>query len=155
VARTVVAPDGVRWTVRRRWLHAPIRPRWRGSGDAFADASLDLGFDLGDSVLGVIAAIIAIIFLAAVVAFVLLPLAILLVEILIFVVLAVAGLAGRIAFRRPWRLEARSEGGARRAWSVAGWRDSRDALAEIAAALEQGRAPALSAAAWSGAPGSR
>lgn len=153
--RVVTDPEGARWRVRRRWLMAPIRPRYRG-----ADASnFDLpggGFDAADGVLGAIVAVIAIIVLAAFVAFVVIPLALLLVEVLIFLVLAGAGLAGRVLLRRPWTLEARRLGASTRmTWSVAGWRDSREALDEIAAALQAGRPVALSAAAWSGAPGSR
>lgn len=119
-----------------------MRPRWRGASrdGSLLDGAPDLGFDLGDSVFGAIAAVLAIIALAALLAFYVLPLAILLLEVLIFLVLATAGLFGRVALRRPWRLEARSEW-TRLEWSVAGWRDSRDALEAIAVALERGRLP--------------
>jgi hypothetical protein len=141
LARRVTAPDGTEWTVRRRWVHAPIRPRWRGTRDADAfDVADGLG-DFGDSgIFGVIAAVIAIVVLAALVAFVLLPLAILLVEVLLFVLLAGLGLFGRVLLRRPWRIEARAAGGGRRAVvrEVSGWRDSRDAIAELAAEAQRG-----------------
>jgi len=139
LARRVVAPDGTRWTVRRRWVHAPVRPRWRGTRDADAFNLADLGGDLGDSgILGAIAAIIAIVVLAAFVAFVLLPLAILLVEVLLFVLLAGLGLFGRVLLRRPWKIEARADDGRRTVREVAGWRDSRDAIAQLAADAERG-----------------
>ncbi|WP_445149069.1 hypothetical protein [Baekduia sp. Peel2402] len=139
MARRVVAPDGVRWTVRRRWVHAPVRPRWRGTRDADAFSFADLGGGLGDSgVLGAIAAIIAIIVLAAFIAFVLLPLAVLLLEVLLFLLLAGIGLFGRVALRRPWRIEARSSDGRRTVREVSGWRDSRDAIAQLAADVERG-----------------
>lgn len=148
MARRVVAPDGTEWTVRRRWVHAPIRPRWRGTRDGDAFDWLDLGGGLGDSgILGVIAAIFVIVVLAALIAFVLLPLAILLLEVLVFLLLAGLGLLGRVLLRRPWRIEARAEGGPGAARppivrSVSGWRDSRDAIAELAAELERGALPA-------------
>jgi hypothetical protein len=141
VAREVVDPGGVRWRVLRRWWVSPLRPRWRGAQENGLEVLSDVGLALGDVSLGAIGAVIAIISVAAFVAFWILPLAILLVEVLVFVVLAAAGLAGRVALRRPWRLEARSDGGTRLTWHVAGWRDSRDALAAIATALERGRLP--------------
>lgn len=153
--RTVVDPGGRRWRVRRRWLGRWRRPRWRGADPTSLDVP-DFGLGDADGIIGLIFAIVAIVVLAAFVAFVALPLAILLVELLIFVVLAGAGIAGRLAFGRPWTLEARpDDGGAVRTWSVAGWRDSREALDEIATAVERGRPVALSAAASSAAPGSR
>jgi hypothetical protein len=141
LARRVTAPDGTLWPARRRWVHAPIRPRWRGTRDADAFSFADLGDGLGDSgVLGAIAAIIAIVVLAALVAFVLLPLAILLVEVLLFLLLAGLGLFGRVLLRRPWRIEARAEGSGRRpvVREVSGWRDSRDAIAELASEAQRG-----------------
>lgn len=138
MARRVVAPDGTRWTVRRRWLHAPLRPRWRGPDDGGL-GGIDLpDLDVGDSVLGVIAAVLAIVALAALIAFFLLPLAVLFVEVLVFLVLAAAGLLGRVAFRRPWRIEARADGGRTIRREVAGWRDSRDAIEQLASELERG-----------------
>jgi hypothetical protein len=141
VARKVVDPDGVRWRVLRRWWVSPVTPRWRGARDDGIDVVPDLGLDLADGLFAAIAAVFAILAVAAFLAFWVLPLAILVVEVLAFVVLAAAGLAGRVAFRRPWRLEARSDGGTRLTWRVAGWRDSREALAAIATALGQGRLP--------------
>jgi hypothetical protein len=143
VARKVVDPDGVRWRVLRRWWVSPVVPRWRGARDGGGiDGVPDLGLDLDDGIFGAIAVVLVILAVAALLAFWILPLAILVVEVLAFVVLAAAGLAGRLAFRRPWRLEARSDAGTRLTWHVAGWRDSRDALAAIATALENGRPPA-------------
>jgi hypothetical protein len=153
--RIVTDPQGRRWRVRRRWLVAPVRPRWRGADGGFFDVP-DIGVGDADGLLGAIVAVVVIVILAAFVAFYLLPLAILLVEVLIFVVLAAAGIAGRLLLRRPWTLEAEAlDGGPKMMWSVAGWRDSRDALDEIATAVERGRPVALSAAASSAAPGSR
>lgn len=139
MARTVVDPQGRRWKVRRRWLGTRRAPRWRG-GDADALSWIDLGgFGGADGILGAIVAVLAIIALAALIAFFLLPLAVLLVEPLVFLLLAGVGLMGRVAFRRPWTLEARVVGGPTKlSWSVSGWRNSREKLDEIATALERG-----------------
>jgi hypothetical protein len=87
VARRVVDPHGVTWTIRRRWLHAPVRPRWRGPDDGAS--VLDLAFGLDD--LGPITWVIGIVVLAGLLAFVVLPLAVLLLEVLVFLLLAAAG----------------------------------------------------------------
>ena len=101
-----------RWSTRRAGAGACAgggwrrrRPRWRGADPSSLDVP-DFGLDDADGIIGLIVAIVAIVVLAAFVAFVALPLAILLVELLIFVVLAEAGIAGRLAFGRPWTLEA-------------------------------------------------
>jgi hypothetical protein len=146
VARRVVDPHGVTWTIRRRWLHAPIRPRWRGPEDG--GSALDLASGLDG--LGPITVVVGIIALAALLAFFVLPLAVLLLEVLAFLALAGAGVLGRVLLRRPWRIEARDGDGREQTWAVAGWRDSRDAIEEIAAALAAGRGVDLPS---SGPPG--
>jgi hypothetical protein len=155
VATEVTAPDGARWTVRRRWLGERSLPRWRGRrfnvGDGAANA-LSAG---GDSVLSAIAVALAFAVVVALIVVFLLPLAILLAELLVFVVVAGLGVAARIALRRPWLLEA-SDGETTRRWVVSGWGASRAALAEIAAGLERGDAQVLpSAAVASGGPARR
>jgi hypothetical protein len=47
-------------------------------------------------------------------------------------VLAVAGVVGRVLFRRPWTVDAVDPSGARLAWSVVGWRASGGARRFIA-----------------------
>ena len=64
--------------------------------------------------------------------FVGIPLLIALGELLFIVVLAVVGVVGRVLFRRPWTVDAIDPAGARHAWSVVGWRSSRDARRFIA-----------------------
>ena len=156
MATEVVAPDGARWRVRRRWLGDRSLPRWRGmsSGD-LGGSLLDVVGAGGSSVLGAIAFALALAAVVALLVFFVLPLALLLVELLLFLVLVGAGIAARILFRRPWLLEA-TDGVMTRRWVVSGWHDSRDALAEIAAALERGDAQVLpSAAVASVGPGRR
>ena len=50
----------------------------------------------------------------------------------LIVVLAVVGVVGRVLFRRPWTVDAIDPAGTRHAWSVVGWRSSRDARRFIA-----------------------
>jgi hypothetical protein len=156
VASEVIAPDGARWRVRRRWLGGRRGPRWRGMSVGDVGGSV---FDLigagGDSLLGVIGFAFALAAAVALIVFFLLPLAILAVELLVFLVVVGLGVAARIVFRRPWLLEA-SDGVMTRRWVVSGWGASRAALAEIAAGLERGDALVLpSAAVASGGPGRR
>lgn len=158
MATEVVAPDGARWRVRRRWLGGRRLPRWRGkdAGDLWSWVDAGTPFDFGDSVLGAIAFVVAIVVIAAVVVFLVLPLAILLVEVLLFLVLVALGVLARVALRRPWILEARRDDGRELLWSMAGWGASREALAEIAAGLERGDPQVLpSAAVASGGRGRR
>jgi hypothetical protein len=79
VATEVVAPDGARWRVRRRWLGGRSLPRWRGmSGGDLGDSLLEVVGAGGDNILGAIAFALAA--LVALLVFFVLPLAILLVE---------------------------------------------------------------------------
>jgi hypothetical protein len=132
VARTVEAPDGRTWTIRRRWLH---RPDWEapelGGVDVFDGAALSL--DLIDG-LGALLIAIA----AAVLLFALLVLALPVILFVAGLVVALAGAAARIAAIRPWTIEART-GDRRLEWQVRGWRRSTHVLEEVAAALALGQ----------------
>ena len=132
MARTVEAPDGTTWTVRRRWLH---RPDWRAPDtDAldFVDGAA-LPFDLVDGP-GAFVAAIAIVVLF----FALLVLALPVIVFVAGLVVALAGLAARIAAIRPWTIEARTNG-RRIEWRAHGWRRSGRVLQEVAAALALGQ----------------
>ncbi|MCW2986459.1 MAG: hypothetical protein JWR63_4029 [Conexibacter sp.] len=48
MAREVIDPHGVRWRVRRRWLVAPVSPRWRGSESLLDGGTPDFDLDVGD-----------------------------------------------------------------------------------------------------------
>ncbi len=81
------------------------------------------------------------------------PLLIALGELLFVVVLALAGLVGRVLFRRPWTVDAVDPQGTHHAWGVVGWRASGAARQFIADCVRTtGRVPSdaeVSAAAGS------
>lgn len=86
----------------------------------------DPGMDVADAsgiVVAVVVVIVAV-FAVAFLALVGIPLLIALGELVILVVLAVAGLVGRVLFRRPWTVDAVSPSGDHRVWPVVGWRAS-------------------------------
>jgi hypothetical protein len=105
------------------------------------------GFDVAADDLGILGAIVF-----AVVAVVVLVLAVLLlfnvvaiaIELAIIVIVVLGGIVGRVVFRRPWTIFARTE---RREWEqrVVGWRASGraldDAATRIASGLELDPAP--------------
>ena len=130
---TVLAPDGRRWIVRRRWNR---RPRWRTPG---ADTFDPLGalFALGDfSITGFLLAVA----LAVVAAVVLAIVSLLLLPLVLLVAEAVAVAVSLYLLGRPWRIEAVTEGPPPETlvWRVRGWRRSRRAVAEVASELERG-----------------
>ena len=138
----VTAPDGTRWKVGRQWW--PERGRDLGSGGVDGVDGTGFGdlFDLGDAsdflaVLAVIAfALVLILFVTTV----LIPLIAFTIELIVVIVLFFAGLAGRLLFRRPWTVRARTDGRTYHRWHVAGFRNSGERRDEIAAALRSGRA---------------
>ena len=141
----MLAPDGRMWTVGRDWLPVRIRlRRERELGEPSASP-----WDIGDFVaaadgsVGGILVAIALAVLAVLVFTLLWPLVALAAEIVLLVVLFLAGLAGRVLLRRPWRVVARSRSPERieRAWHVRGWRASGAAIAAIEEALAAGLEP--------------
>jgi hypothetical protein len=146
--RVVIAPDGERWRVGRRWLNRPApRPwtRWRRSRkrerenddnllDTLAPEALTGAAD-GPAGLVAVAAVIVLITL---VVFVLLPLIGIAFELTLLIGFVMSGLFGRVVLRRPWTIEAISldRPGARSAFAVTGWRRSRRSLAVLASAIE-------------------
>ena len=140
MARTVVAPDRVRWRIRRRWL-----PRWfRRTRPDWMDVSpgdvMHAGVDLADSAslflaTLVVAAVAMLLFL------VVWPVIVIAAEILVVLALFVGGLAGRVLLRKPWTVTAASEFSEiprEHAWQVVGWRGSRRLIRDAADALETG-----------------
>ncbi len=73
--------------------------------------------DVGEAILVFIVAIVVVLFLI----FFGIPFLIALGELLIVLALAVAGLVGRVLFRRPWTVDAVSPDGEHTMWSVVGW----------------------------------
>jgi hypothetical protein len=68
---------------------------------------------------------------------VILPVAILLLDIAFLMLIAVAGIATRMLFKRPWIIEATTSGEHHRC-AIVGWRASQRAVDQIARALERG-----------------
>lgn len=144
-AGPVLAPDGRRWVVRRRWLprlgsetlwgrfHRRFRQSVRRAGDA---ADLDPGCleIVGE---GIVAAI-AIVVVVLVALFVAIPLLVALVDVLILLVLAILGVVARVVLRRPWLVEARADDGTVLQWKVVGWRASDEWRTRIRDLLEAG-----------------
>ena len=149
-ARSVAAPDGRTWVVRRTWvrrlgddsvLHrfrARLIEAWRhrkehpegekrGIFGVFADNPLLGGFAL---------------VIALIVIFVLVPLLVTFVDVVVIVVIALVGLVGRFVFRRPWTVEAKANDATRLRWRVVGWRASGERIDEVADGLERGDPPA-------------
>jgi hypothetical protein len=86
------------------------------------------GPDIAEGILVFLAAIVIIVFLI----FIGIPFLIALGELVFIVVLAVAGVVGRVLFRRPWTVDAVDPANARHTWSVVGWRASAAARRFIA-----------------------
>jgi hypothetical protein len=87
--------------------------------------------DLAEGVLVVIAAVALILLLV----FIGIPFLIALGELVVILLLAIAGVVGRVLFRRPWIVDAVDPAGAHHQWPVVGWRASAAARRFIAARI--------------------
>jgi hypothetical protein len=139
--RTVVAPDGVEWRVGRRWSNRRFGWTWKRRGVA-ADAVSGLGqgiggVDLQEGALVVVAVVAA--------ALIVVPLLFFGVELIILGVVLAAGVVGRVLFRQPWLIEARSSDrltpGRQLEWRVTGWRKSQELIDKVISDLAAGREP--------------
>ena len=142
--RTVTTPAGETWRVRRLWVPRMrgetlwsrawrrIRPTGRRLGEV-ADAGDGCFLDIEEVVI-VVAIVIAVLLLA----FVVVPLLLVLLDVMALLLLLVLGVAARIAFRRPWVIEATDAGPYRHTWRVVGWRASGEKVDEIADLLAHG-----------------
>lgn len=140
----MTSPEGRRWIVRRLWLPRLRRERQQDGGEEDDDdrgagegnGSLGDLFDVDDFG-GLVLAAAAVVAIALFVLF-LLPYALFVLELLVLAIL----LTYKILFRRPFTVEALPLGAARERmrWHVVGWRESGDAVREIAKALERGEA---------------
>jgi hypothetical protein len=135
--RKVTGPDGRRWTLGRTWF-----PRFKRIGKADLSSGPDLpGFDGLDDlgIFGAIVAAILAVIVAIFLALLLFNVIALAIELVIFIVLLLAGIIGRVLFRKPWLVFARSRT-QRVGAEVVGWRASRawlrDAEIRIASGLE-------------------
>jgi hypothetical protein len=131
----VIAPDGGRWRVRRRWMERPLpnlRKLWRQnrrevSGGDLIDASFSL--DAIDSLWPALAFAL----FALLIILVLLPLLGVALELIAVLFLLASGLFSRVVLRRPWIVTAEKLGDPeeRVAFAVKGWRGSSEALREL------------------------
>ncbi len=143
--RRVVAPDGVEWSVGRKWMTRRPRLlcRHRSSSGSASLQNLgsvrpDLGgLDLGRELL-VLAAVVAVVL-------VLIPVLFFGLELIMLGVFLAAGVLARTLLGQPWVVEATSidplGSGRRLEWRVRGWRRSRNLIAEVAAELAAGNEP--------------
>jgi hypothetical protein len=134
--RKVKSPDGRKWTIGRHWL--PRRRRFKKADirDVGPDFPGIDGFDdLG--AIGLIIAIVVSVILVAFLALLLFNVFALALELLIVIIVALAGVIGRVVFRRPWIVFARS-GDTRLQWPVVGYLNSRRHMQEIAGQLALG-----------------
>jgi hypothetical protein len=140
----VETPSGT-WVVRRRW--APrhlgshtVWARFRHRNRVVRRRTAELGdvgdpgcaVDVAEGFLVFVGVVVAVVFLI----FVGIPVLVALGELLVIVVLALAGLIGRVLFRRPWTVDAVSPDGAHHRWSVVGWNASGQARSYVARRIE-------------------
>lgn len=151
MSRSVTAPDGRSWTVRRRWaprlgsdtLWRRFRRRFRQTfrrGRDVADVADVPGGclpDLGEGF--AIAIVVVVVVLLAI--FVGFPILVALLDVLLVIVLTIVGIVGRVLFRRPWVIEAREGDHTPLTWNVKGWRASSRRLEEIERSLSHGIVP--------------
>jgi hypothetical protein len=155
-SREVTTPAGERWRVGRLW--APRiggetvsararrfrRDHWRRTRDTLdaSDALDGVGcvFDLLDAVVWFGVAVLVVILVLFLV-----PLLAGVVELLLLLVLIAGSVVAKVAFRRPWVVEAEAVEGPREgrlvAWRVVGWRASGQQVADVVRALEAGLGP--------------
>jgi len=138
--RKVTGPDGRRWRLGRKWF-----PRFKRIGKAdVTDFGPDLpGFDGLDDlgIVGAIFAVILAVIVAIFLALLLFNVIALAIELTILIVLTIAGLIGRILFRKPWLVFASAKDRTAHA-EVVGWRASRQWLRDAETRIASGLEPA-------------
>jgi hypothetical protein len=138
--RKVTGPDGRRWKLGRKWF-----PRFKRIEKAdISDFGPDLpGFDGLDDlgIVGAIFAVILAVIVAIFLALLLFNVIALAIELTILIVLTIVGLIGRILFRKPWLVFARTKDAVAHA-EVVGWRASRQWLRDAETRIASGLEPA-------------
>jgi len=146
-SRTVRGPGPTTWTIRRRWASRPrwhwrlAFARWRALGRKGTSGPGWLGFPvgMGDGFIGWFLITFLLIGFIFFMAFIGWPLLVLLVDtFLIIPVTFVLGVAGRLLFGRPWKIEAAVRPPAEPkhvTWDVVGWRASEAAAGWMAASI--------------------
>jgi hypothetical protein len=155
MGRRVVGPDGRGWVVRRRWAPrlgagtllgrfrrfvGPLR-RQGDKARKNADGIVDVGCLFDELGLVLIAIGVVLVLVLIVVVVFVVPLVLAVVDVVVVLLVTGVGLVGRIAFRRPWTIEARAADGTTQTWQVVGWRASRERRDEIADLLAAGVRP--------------
>jgi hypothetical protein len=148
--RTVRAPDGRSWVVRRRWMPrvgagtawSRLNRRSRRStkhAETVGDVSLFSAFVVDDFAVVVRWVVIVVVatLLIVVSAFAAV------VEIALLAILLLIGILTRILLDRPWTIEATPDEGEALKWQATGWRASTERLDQIATLLESGITPPL------------
>ena len=145
----VTASDGTRWRIGRQWWpeRKPKTDRDHtgdlgpeggdgGGGDHWWDFDLGGGIDDAFVLLAIVGVVIlAILLLTTVV----IPVIAFTLELVLFLLVFLFGIAGRVLFRRPWTVRARSAHQEHR-WQKVGFRRSGRLRDEVADALADGRA---------------
>src|SRR3954468_3754746 len=137
--RKVTSPDGRVWKLGRHWMPRRRRIGRVDLGDLGGVPDFG-GGGIGLDDLGIVGAIIGAILLAVAVvllALVLFNVVAIAIELMIVIVLFLAGIVGRVVFRRPWTVFAATKN-VSVTRNVVGWRASRRALDEMAGRLESG-----------------
>jgi hypothetical protein len=147
---TVVAPDGRAWDVRRTLVPRPIPRFKREKSSPLGERSASSGGGWSDGLAGVelieapSAILVAIVM---VVAWILLwvlvvPVLVFAFDVLLFLAVLAGGIAFKVLFRRPWKVEAHSidPPDESHAWGVVGLRASGKAVETVAKAIERGMA---------------
>ncbi|HKZ15807.1 MAG TPA: hypothetical protein VJL81_18370 [Solirubrobacterales bacterium] len=133
--KVVVAPEGDRWLVRRRWLDRPLpdlRKRFRqGRDEGLEENVVDGLFSVPDVTEGWASIGLAVAILLIV--FVLLPLLGVALELIALIFILFSGLAGKVFFGRPWIVEAVPKDGSGRSvrFPVKGWRRAGQAAVDL------------------------
>ena len=144
----VLAPDGRRWTVRRRWvprmgserLLSRMRRRTNGIAPRAGD-SLDATSGLADLFDHGIFFAIGLVAAALLLALVVVPVLIAVLDIIVVVGAALVGIVARGFGWHPWVIDAVADDGSTRHWGISGGRASREQVRTVAAALQAGVSP--------------
>jgi hypothetical protein len=142
---TVIAPDGTRWRVRRRWLERPLPDLKRRFKTNRKQAVEGIEVFPVDGIEGIDspAALIAGVVVVALIVLVVLPLLGVALELIGVLILLGSGLLGRVLLGRPWIVEAVKVGDPeeRAAYAVRGWGQSSEALRQLRTAVAAGGRP--------------
>lgn len=143
-SRRPVSPDGVRWSVGRKWVPHRVHHSWRWRAEQTLEVvTAPAGWtdwftafddtDLGGGLL-ILAGVVAVVLIA-------IPLLLFGIELIVAGVLVAVGIWVRLIFRKPWTIEARPLDASANAlhWRVTGWKASGELITRISDDLAAGR----------------